>query len=67
MYADNLIRVIVIEVPVKIIPELSAARHLLAQFASRNGFIAEFLLEALEDTDMVFSLIFVVCLMMEET
>ena len=67
MYADTLIRVIVIEVPVKIIPELSAARHLLVQFASRSGFIAEFLLEALEDTDMLFSLIFVICFIMEKT
>ncbi|XP_054067745.1 adenylate cyclase type 9 isoform X3 [Rissa tridactyla] len=33
------------------------ARHLLVQCPSRNGFIAEFLLEALEDTDKLFSLI----------
>lgn len=40
----------------KIIPELSAARHLLVKFASRRGFIAAFLLEAL-DTATHFSLI----------
>lgn len=57
MYADTLTKVIIVEVPVKIIPELFAARHLLVQFASRNGFIAEFLLEALEGTETLFSLI----------
>lgn len=41
----------------KIIPELSAARHILVKFASRRGFIAAFLLEALDDTAMLFSLI----------
>jgi len=48
VYTGALIRVIVIEVPVKIIPELSAAKHLLVWFASRNGFIAEFLLKPLK-------------------
>lgn len=42
----------------KIIPKLSAARHLLVKSASRNGFIAVFLLEALDNTAMLFSLIF---------
>lgn len=41
----------------KIIPELSAARHILFKFASRRGFIAAFLLEALDDTATLFSLI----------
>lgn len=41
----------------KIIPELSAGRHLLVKFPSRSGFIAVFLLEALDNTTMLFSLI----------
>lgn len=57
MYADTPVRVIVIKVPVKIIPELSAARRLLVWFASRNCFIAEFFFKALEDTDVLFSLV----------
>lgn len=39
----------------KIIPELSAGRHLLVKFPSRSGFIAVFLLEALDNTTMLFS------------
>lgn len=50
----------------KIIPALSAARHLLVKFASRSGFIAAFLLETLDDTGMIFSLDFVPYFIMEK-
>lgn len=56
MYTGAQVRVVV-KIPVKIIPELSAARRLFVWFASKNCFITEFLFEALEDADMLFSLV----------